>query len=65
MRKIQVRITIPMIAGIAAMIAFALVPMLAQARAQAPGALAQPAGPNSCIQNGAGTERPTVTPTDH
>ena len=48
MRKIQGRVTIRLIAGIAAVIAFAVAPQLAQA--QAPGSLAQLTGSNACIQ---------------
>ena len=58
MRKIQVRVTIRLIAGIAAMIPFALVPQLAEAQAQPPGALAQLASPNSCV--GGSDECPTT-----
>ena len=50
MRKIQGRIAIRLIAGIAALIPFALVPQLALA--QAPGSLAQLTSPNSCIETG-------------
>ena len=57
MRKIQVRITIRLIAGLAALVAFALVPQIAQA--QAPGSLTQLGGSNSCIAVGE-SECPTV-----
>jgi 6-phosphogluconolactonase (cycloisomerase 2 family) len=60
MREMPVRVTVRLIAGIAAMIPFALVPQLAQAQAQAPGALAQLTSPNSCLQAGGGTECPTT-----
>ena len=49
MRKIQARIDIRLIAGIATMTAFALSPQLAQA--QAPGSLTQLASPNNCIES--------------
>ena len=53
MRKIQVCVTIRLIAGIAAMIPFALVPSLAEA--QPPGSLTQFASPNSCIESTSST----------
>jgi len=61
MRQIQVRITIRLIAGVAALVPFALVPQLAQA--QAPGSLAQLTSPNDCVQatNVEGGDCPTST----
>ena len=50
-----------MIAGIATIIPFVLVPQLAQAQAQALGALAQLASPNSCV--GGSDECPTTVAT--
>ena len=49
MRKIPVRVTIRLIAGISAVIAFALVPALAEA--QVLGSLTQLTGPNTCIES--------------
>jgi len=59
MRKIQVRIAIRLTAGVAALVAFALVPQLAQAQTE--GALTQLGGPNSCISAPVESECPTLT----
>ena len=62
MRKIQARIAIRLIAGIATMTAFALSPQLAQA--QASGSLTQLASPNNCIEStsSGSTECQTTAP---
>jgi DNA-binding beta-propeller fold protein YncE len=58
MRKIQVRITIRFIAGLAALILFAVVPQLAQA--QVLGALVQLASPNTCVETSTANGCPTT-----
>ena len=62
MRQIQVRVAIRLIAGIAAVTAFALSPQLAQA--QTPGSLTQLASPDNCIEStsSASTECQTKAP---
>ena len=58
MRKMHVRLTLPLILAAAVTIAFAAAPALAQA--QAPGSLAQLGGSDSCIATGE-SECPTVS----